>query len=285
MLKKNAIQKSAPLAIAIGVVAIGAIVASGQIGKKSAALPNIEVNKDRVIAPAVSVSQPESGRKSLAYYTGSVRTDLFSAPEPPKPKETPKPPALPTPPPTPPVVVNPFADYIYVGTVTVGGRTMALVENTKTKDGQYLAEGDSFMGGKIGQISDRMLTVDVAGAPQMIAKRDDFKLTPLDKSAPYLQAGPQPGQPGQPGQPAPGAPGVAVPGVPGAMPPGMAGMPQRFQDRMRERMQNMTPEQRARTEERVNQWRDREFEGRPRGGGERGRGDGEGRRERKRDND
>ena len=282
MLKQKAVQKSAPLLIAVGAVAIGAIVASGQIGKKPVVTSSIQVNKDRVIAPAVAVSQPESGRKPLAYYTGNVRSDLFSAPEPPKPKETPKPTAPPPPPPAPPVVVNPFADYIYAGTVTVGGRTLALVENTKTKEGQYLAEGDSFMGGKIGPISDRMLTVDVAGTPQMIAKRDDFKLTPLDKSAPYLQGAPAAGVPGGPGGPPPGAPGAAQaggPGGPGGM-PGMQGMPQRFQDRMRERMQNLSPEQRAKAEERMNQWRDNQFEGR---GRERGRGDGEGRRERRRD--
>jgi len=277
MTKKNAIQRSAPLFLALGVVAIGAIVAFGQGGRKPAD-SSIQVNKDREAAPIVAVSQTDSARKPLNFYTGGVRKDLFSAPEPPRPKETPKPQAAPPPPPpAPPVVVNPFADYAYAGTVTMGEKRMALIENTKTKEGQYLGEGDAFMGGKISQISDRMVTVEVAGAPQMIAKRDDFKLTPLDKSAPYLQGAPAQGAPGAPGQTGAPSPGAApAPGGPGGF-PGMGGMPARFQQRMQERLNSMTPEQRQRMEERMNRWRDNRFEGR--GGRERG----EGRRERRRD--
>ena len=288
-MKKKATRQAIPLAIIIGGVAIGAIVASGQSGKKQA-VSSIEVNRERAAPPVVAVSLREAGRKPLAYYTGGVRNDLFSAPEPAKPKQPAKPePKVETPPtlpPTPPVVVNPFADYAYAGTVNVGGRVLALIENTKTKDGQYLAEGDMFMGGKIASIGDRMLTVDVAGKQEIIAKRDDFKLTPLDKSAPFLQSAPAGGAPGAPGQPGnqPGQP-QAGPGGPGGGAPwmrGMQGMPQNIQDRMRQRMESMTPEQRQRMEERMNNWRDRQFEGGGRrgGSGDRNRG-GEGRRERR----
>jgi hypothetical protein len=122
-----------------------------------------------------------------------------------------------------PLVVNPYADYAYTGTVTIGGALMALIENVKTKEGLYLKEGDHLVAGTITRITDRLVTIDAAGQTQMLAKRDDFKLVPLDKSAGFLQTpGAQPGSPPASGG---GPPGGGPPGkmMRGGPPGGMSG--------------------------------------------------------------
>lgn len=266
-MKRRANVRWLPTVIALGAVAVGAIVLA-QTGKQAPASPKVEVNTDRSSAPAVQVT-PAVERKPLAYYMAGVRSDLFSEPLPPAPKPKPEPPKVTAPPPPPPPApapVNPFADYAYTGTVTIDGQLMALVENTKTKEGQYLKAGDSFLGGTVSGVDERTLTIHVAGTDQRLAKTDNFSLTPLDKSAPYLTAQPaQPGQPGAPGQAGPGGLPQAGPG--GSMPPAFQGLPPRVQQRMMERMQNMTPEERQRMQER---FLNRQFEG----GGRRGRGGG-----------
>jgi len=153
-------------------------------------------------------------RQPLPYYTGSIRADLFAAGEPaaaavsaPAP-----PPAVPAPPPPAPEP-DPLADYAYTGTVEADGQIMALVENKKTLDGQYLKVGDSIQGRTVSAITERTLTLGGPGSERVLAKTDSYALVSLDKSAPYMTAQPQQGQPGQPG--APGQPGGPGPGGPG----------------------------------------------------------------------
>lgn len=160
-----------------------------------------------------------SARRPIDFYTRNVRDTMFSAPQPPappKPKPLPPPPApKPAPPVHVPVVeINPFEDWAYTGTVKMGDQMMALLENTKTKEGQYLHSGDSFMGAQVSQITDQMVTLTAGGKPHLLAKSDTITLTPLDKSAAYLGNGG-----GAPGGPPPGMPGQ--PPMPGGMPPGM----------------------------------------------------------------
>jgi hypothetical protein len=143
----------------------------------------------------------------LEFYTSNVRDGMFSAPQPPR--------AKPIPPPVvvvrkkepviivPPMVINPFAEWSYTGTVHMGDITMALLENTRTKEGQYVKSGDGFMGAQVQSITDQMVTLTNAGKPTMLAKADTIVITPLNQNAPTGAPQGQPGQPppGQPGQP------------------------------------------------------------------------------------
>lgn len=264
MREQSSQRRLTPLLVVLGVVAVGAIVAFAQSGKKTIAT-GVEA-ASRKESPQVAVTPVSAAaRKPLTYYTGGVRTDLFSAPQPPAPALKAVA-AKPLPPPAP-AVVDPFAEYAYTGTVQVGGQTLALVENTKTKEGQYLRPGDPFIGGSVDQVTERTLTIKVGTKTQTMAKTDNFSLTPLDKNAPYLSA-PTP----QPGQPQPGG----VPGQPGAGPtfPGMDRLPPGVQDRIRQRWQNMTPEQQQQARDRMlNRRFDRGGGG---GGGRGGRGGGGG---------
>ncbi len=262
-----------PAVVGLGAVALGAIVLAqtdkGRVNIVAAS------SKPKAVTDSMVTVIPAAERKPLSYYTGGVRSDLFNGPLQEasiKPKTEPvkvaKPEKIDLTPSTP-AAVNPFADFAYTGTVNAGGEMIALVENVKTKEGQYLKQGDGFMGGKITDIGERTVTIDVAGKKETLAKSDDFKLTPLDKSAPYLTAAPQ--QAGAPGA-VPGAPGA--PGtMPGGMPPWMANMPPDAQKRMQDRINSMTPEQRQKMQDRM---QNRAFNGGGGGGGRRNRGGGGG---------
>lgn len=196
-------------------------------------------------------------RKPLSYYTSGVRGDLFVMPGA---KEQvvvrPEPPKVETTPPAP-EVIDPFADYAYTGTVVMGDEYVALVENAKTKEGTYLRRGDQFMGGTVGEITDKGLTVMVAGSPRTLNKTDEFKLTPLDKDAAFRTQ--TPGAPGQPGMPGMGGP-FGMPGMPGGGMgfPGMQNLPPDVQQRIQQRFQGMSPEQ---MQQMRNRFMNRSFEG------------------------
>lgn len=165
-------------------------------------------------APSVEPEEETSERRPLSFYTGEVRSDLFSAPQPPAPPKPKPAPVKPAPAPIVPVApVNPFADWAYTGTVTMNDTMMALLENTKTKEGRYVKVGEDFIGAKVGDITDQMVTLQSAGKPWQLAKSDNITVTPLDKSAAFLTATPA-GQPGQPGQ-QPGQPGQPQAGANG----------------------------------------------------------------------
>ena len=154
-----------------------------------------------IVEPALDA--PEESRRPVAFYTQTVRSGLFSAPQPPAPAPVkivaPPPAPKPTPPiPVPPVVVDPFAQWAYTGTITQGDQTIALLENTQTKEGQFLKVGDNLMGAQVKSVTDQMVTLESAGKPRMLAKSDNITVTPLDRSAaPTPAAQPQQPQPGQ----------------------------------------------------------------------------------------
>jgi len=165
----------------------------------------------------------EGQRQPFSHYESIVKRNLFQPPEaaagPKTGSQTP--PKLPpiTHPPLPPAPVNPFAGWVYSGTVTIGGTTYALVENSASKQGQYLRQGDRWMGAIVTAIAPAMLTLNAGGQITTLPKSDAFNATPLN--APPAQG--QPGQPGQPGVPGPpGPPGQ--PGGPGGPPPMGGGM-------------------------------------------------------------
>ena len=173
------------------------------------------------------VVENSGSRHSLEFYTKGVRESMFSAPQPPPP-EKPKPiPVVPPPPPPKivvpiivPVEINPFADWIYTGTVTIGEMKMALIENSKTREGHYLKLGEMFQGAQVSQVTDQMVSFMAGPKPYLLAKSDNVNLVPLDRNAgaPITPTG----QPGQPAAPAPtNIPLVPNAGMPVGMPMGL----------------------------------------------------------------
>lgn len=227
----------------VGAVAVGAIVMAQTNGKIAAKLTKAALVKTGPSDTPIQLVMAD--RHPLDYYTGGVRSDLFNGPIPEAPKSKIDPKAVKRgailPDISMPVEVNPFSDYTYSGTMTMNGETIGLVENNKTKEGQFLHMGDSFLGGKVSTISDLTLNVTLAGKEEMLAKSDTYKLVPLDKSAPYLtqQAQPQ-GVPQGQGMP------LGMPGAPSAAgaPAWMQNLPADAQARIKARMESMTPEQR-----------------------------------------
>ena len=139
------------------------------------------------------VKSTQTARPSLDFYTKGVRGSMFSAPQPPKPKEAPAPKLtrviVPV---VKPVIPNPFADWTYAGSITVGDKKMALLENRITKEGHYVLEGQPFMGlAQVKNVTDQMVTIVSAGKPLYLAKSDTINVTPLSASAAYLTAQPQ----------------------------------------------------------------------------------------------
>ena len=73
--------------------------------------------------------------------------------------------------------------WAYTGTITQGDQTIALLENTQTKEGQFLKVGDRLMGAQVKSVTDQMVTLEASGKPRMLAKSDNITVTPLDRSA------------------------------------------------------------------------------------------------------
>ena len=90
---------------------------------------------------------------------------------------------------------------------------IALIENTSTHEGQYVSEGSWFLGDQVTHISDGSVTITGVGTPHVMAKSQDYKMVPLDKSAPFLSstATAAPAKPGAPPPPAPGTPANGAP--------------------------------------------------------------------------
>lgn len=159
---------------------------------------NGDVGRGGETAASGSAS-PSSGRRALEFYTQEVRGSLFSPPEPPAPPKANVAPApaksveKPRPVPLPTVApVNPYADWSYTGTVKMGTEIIALLENGKAKEGQYVRIGDAFLGGRIAAITDDSVQIEAAGKPTMLAKSDAITVTPFDKSSNGNAAGPTP---------------------------------------------------------------------------------------------
>lgn len=154
-------------------------------------LPLDEKTASKAGTPSVaSTERVASTRRPLSFYTQEIRGGMFSEPQPPEPKPVVSKPVILTPPdPEPSVVpapVNPFVDWAYDGTVKMGDKIMALLENTKTKEGQYVQEGDNFLDAKVKGVTEQVVTLDASGKPYTISKTDSITVVPLDKSAAYL---------------------------------------------------------------------------------------------------
>jgi hypothetical protein len=190
-------------------LAVGGLLLMGRANKAQdrPATGSTESVKPVTTAPADPNDGASIGdRPALNYYVHEVRGTMFSAPQPPAP---PAPaatksakPATPAPTPIVPPV-NPFASYAYTGTVRMGDQMMALVENTQTRDGQYLKVGDQFQGAQVSEITDQMVTLTQDKKPYQLAKSDNIVLTPLNANANNGQQ--NAGQPGQVPTPPPGA--------------------------------------------------------------------------------
>lgn len=252
MKRRKGHRRILPILSVLGLAGVAALVAFAQSSRRPGVVPARLAAQPQDVVQVSSAATPAPRTKPLAYYTAGIRADLFTASdvEASKPKPVTQKPA----PPPAPEVVDPFVDYAYDGTVQVGGQTMALIENVKTKEGQYLRAGDPFMGGTVDAITERSVSIRIGSRVQTLNKTDNFTLTPLDKSAPYLTqtAQPTPQMPMQPNQAAP-----AMTPDQGPSFPGMDQLPARVQERIRQRWQNMTPEERQRAQTR---WLNRQFD-------------------------
>lgn len=166
-------------------------------------------------------------RHSLEFYTKGVRESMFSAPQPAPPEKPKSIPVVPPPPPPKivvpvivPVEVNPFADWVYTGTVTIGETKMVLIENSKTREGHYLKLGEMFQGAQVSQVTDQTVSFLAGSKLYLLAKSDNVNLVPLDRNAgaPITSTG-------QSGQPAPttqtNAPPMFNTNMPVGMPTGL----------------------------------------------------------------
>ena len=196
----------------VGAACTGIVYAAGSLG----------VKETRRIASVNPKAAPQNasvewtpGRKQLDYYSGGIASQLFGVPSEPKP-----PPAkpLPLPPPPMPEAPDPFSDFVYSGTVSLNGQTLALLENRKTKAGHFLGVGQPFLGGKVASLNDRQVVIDLGTTTRALAKTDDFKMVSLDRNAPFMGSGGQPGGPGG----APGPPSGGSGGMPGGINMGMS---------------------------------------------------------------
>ena len=145
---------------------------------------------------------PEESRRTVDFYTQTVRGNLFNAPQPPAQKPVYVAPPKPEKPiPVPPAPIpSPFASWSYTGTVTMGDQTIGLLENTQTKDGQYVKAGDNFMGAQVVSVTDQMVTLKSGKTPTLLAKSDNITVTPLDRSAAPTSANQQNQGPQNPAQ-------------------------------------------------------------------------------------
>jgi hypothetical protein len=140
-----------------------------------------------------------------------------------KPPET-APPAAPAKPPEPP---DPLKDWVYSGTVAIGGDVYAVLENKSSKQGRYLKAGDVLEGATIENVAQTELALTWNGAPRTLAKSSAFNATPLNGSGGgQPNPGGAPGQPAQPGGPrGPVPPGGAPPAAPSGGPAARRGAP------------------------------------------------------------
>jgi len=181
-----------PLSISLGILAAGTIIAA-QNREKSAPARIAQASQH---SQAASVGKPDASAASypiLPARLSSVSPDLFSPPAPPTPQREPAPP--------PPVArtqralprflpPDPLTDFVYSGSVTLGGKRYALVENSKTKEGKYVKAGDTLLGEKVRQVGPEQLVLRQGSKTRTLAKSETINLTPLNQSAAYLNPGP-----------------------------------------------------------------------------------------------
>jgi hypothetical protein len=148
-----------------------------------------------VLLPALQ-NLPETGAPGAETPTGgwrAVRPDMFAGPSqtlshstsPEGGRSTTSPSdALPATP-----ANDPLADYAYSGTVTVDGKTMALIEHRKSREGWYVSVGDTWQGFPVVAVDNRQVIVDVNGERHILGKTDPISLVPLNADANNADSG------------------------------------------------------------------------------------------------
>jgi len=120
-----------------------------------------------------------------------IRADLFHGPSMPEPNAPPVRMPLPTVTSiasTSLLEVDPLADAVFVGSVTVNGQTLALIESRSTHDGEYVAVGGDWHGLEVTAISHDNVAFGASGGNRRLAVSDFFTVTPLNSSAPVPPA-------------------------------------------------------------------------------------------------
>jgi hypothetical protein len=96
-----------------------------------------------------------------------------------------------------PAPVDPYADWNYTGTATIGDDKIAIIENINTHDGVLLHMGDKFLGKKVTDISGNLLTFGAGSTVKSLYVSMNTSYIPLSASATFLTAKPE--QPTTPG--------------------------------------------------------------------------------------
>ncbi len=204
-----------PAVVALGVTAIlaAALIPTGQTEAFGKPGDNKLTDVKELVVKAVSMPGKSASparitasvkRRSLTFYTGDVRSGMFSEPVAPAP---PLPP-LPVPPkPVPPAPIDPYAEWSYTGSATIGDEKIAIVENINTHDGIMLHVGEEFLGAKVADIDGKFITLATGKDLKVLPVSMNTSFVPLSASAPYLTANPNPGG------------GIQMPGM-GIMPGG-----------------------------------------------------------------
>ncbi len=132
-------------------------------------------------AVAVSASTSAASTQSVDFYSSRLTGSLFSEPSV---VETPpaKAPEAPThvAPVSPP---DPFSGWSYSGSVHANGEAYALLENTATKAGLFVHQGDPVMGATVESLNDFEITLRRNGQLTRIAKSSAYNVVPLNNSA------------------------------------------------------------------------------------------------------
>ena len=131
-------------------------------------------------------SLSQSSRPALTTYKQTIRDSMFAAPQPTNHAPPPDKPAPPSPAPPVPSVspTDPLTDALYAGSVTVNGKTMALIENRSTKEGVYVDVGGEWQGYRIVAVSADEISLSVSGTIRRLSKSDANNVVPLSAGAP-----------------------------------------------------------------------------------------------------
>ncbi len=199
---KAARMPAAIAGLAVTAFLVGALLPTGQkaarsgpvtaLSSKVASKSVLHVVKtdSNAVKPAALVS---TSRRSVSFYTGDVRASMFSEPVAPAP---PAPASITDIRPIRPAPVDPFADWNYTGTATIGDDTIAILENINTHDGILLRMGDKFLGTKVTSIDGNLLTFGSGATSKSLFISMNTSYIPLSASAAFLTAkSPQPATP------------------------------------------------------------------------------------------
>jgi len=185
---KAARMPAAIAGLAVTACLVGALLPSVQKAAHSGPVaPKLKVSRSSSGSAITSsaaiktVASTSSRRRSIDFYTGDVRASMFSEPVAPAPPDL-----TPVVKPVPPARVDPFADWNYTGTATIGDDKIAILENINTHDGVLLHVGDKFLGTKVSEISGSLLTFGTGATSKSLFVSMNTSYIPLSASAGFL---------------------------------------------------------------------------------------------------